>query len=99
MPVAARRRYLGRLSGPLLDRVDLRARMYPVTALSVVGTPAENTATVRARVLAARAAAADAVGRHGWRCNADVPGPALRTRFALPARSSGRWTPGCAAGS
>jgi magnesium chelatase family protein len=22
---------------------------------------------------------------HGWRCNADVPGPAIRTRFALPA--------------
>src|SRR5207344_2256601 len=44
-PSLARRRYLGRLSGPLLDRVDLRARMYPVTALSVVGAPAEDTAT------------------------------------------------------
>ena len=28
-PSLVRRRYLGRLSGPLLDRVDLRARMYP----------------------------------------------------------------------
>ena len=39
-PSMVRRRYLGRLSGPLLDRVDLRARMYPVTALSAVGEPA-----------------------------------------------------------
>ena len=84
-PSLIRRRYLGRLSGPLMDRVDLRARMYPVMALSAVGEPAESTAAVRARVLAARAAAADRWAGHGWRCNADVPGPALRTRFALPA--------------
>jgi magnesium chelatase family protein len=83
-PSLVRRRYLGRLSGPLLDRVDLRARMYPLTALSAVGEATENTATVRARVLAARAAAAARWADHGWRCNADVPGPVLRTRFALP---------------
>lgn len=83
-PSLVRRRYLGRLSGPLLDRVDLRARMYPVTALSAVDEPAESTATVRARVLAARAAAAARWAEHGWRCNADVPGPALRSLFALP---------------
>jgi len=83
-PSMVRRRYLGRLSGPLLDRVDLRARMFPVTALSAVDTATESTAVVRARVLAARAAAADRWAEHGWRCNADVPGPALRTRFALP---------------
>jgi magnesium chelatase family protein len=83
-PSLVRRRYLGRLSGPLLDRVDLRARMHPVTALSAVGDPSESTATVRARVLAARAAAAERWAGHGWRCNAEVPGPALRTRFALP---------------
>jgi magnesium chelatase family protein len=79
----ARRRYLGRLSGPLLDRVDLPARMFPVTALSAVGGDAESTATVRARVLTARATAADRSSEHGWRTNAEVPGPALRTRFAM----------------
>jgi magnesium chelatase family protein len=83
-PSLVRRRYLGRLSGPLLDRVDLRARMYPVTALSAVGERVEDTASVRARVLAARAAAAERWAGYGWACNADVPGPALRTRFALP---------------
>ena len=46
--------------------------------------PTESTATVRARVLAARAAAAQRWSEHGWRTNAEVPGPALRSRFALP---------------
>ncbi len=82
-PSLVRRRYLGRLSGPLLDRVDLRARMFPVTALTSTGQ-SEDTATVRARVLAARAAAAERWGALGFRTNAEVPGPVLRTRFALP---------------
>ncbi len=79
-----RRRYLGRLSGPLLDRVDLRARMHPVTALSVASGHTEDTATVRARVLAARAAAVQRWAQHGWRTNGEVPGPVLRGPFALP---------------
>ncbi|ODT99685.1 MAG: hypothetical protein ABS81_25245 [Pseudonocardia sp. SCN 72-86] len=79
-----RRRYLGRLSGPLLDRVDLRTWMHPVTALTG-DVPGESTATVRARVLAARAAATERWSAHGWRTNAEVPGPVLRSRFALPA--------------
>jgi magnesium chelatase family protein len=83
-PSLVRRRYLGRLSGPLLDRVDLRARMYPITALSPAGEQIESTATVRARVLAARESAAARWAGQGWRCNAEVPGPALRSRFALP---------------
>ncbi|MBN9111042.1 MAG: YifB family Mg chelatase-like AAA ATPase [Pseudonocardia sp.] len=78
-----RRRYLGRLSGPLLDRVDLRTWMHPVTALTG-DVPGESTATVRARVLAARAAATERWSAHGWRTNAEVPGPVLRSRFALP---------------
>ncbi|OLT12481.1 hypothetical protein BJF78_24330 [Pseudonocardia sp. CNS-139] len=83
---SVRRRYLGRISGPLLDRVDLRAQMLPVTALSPVADGAESTAVVRARVLTARAAAAARWAGHGWRTNAEVPGPALRTQFALPKR-------------
>jgi magnesium chelatase family protein len=80
-----RRRYMGRLSGPLLDRVDLRARMLPVTALSGAVEPSESTAEVRARVLAAREAAAQRWAGNGWLTNAEVPGPVLRSRFALPA--------------
>ena len=93
-PSVVRRRYLGRLSGPLLDRVDLRARMFPVTAFSVATGDTENTATVRARVLAARAAAAERWADHGWKTNAELPGPALRARFALRACSGGEPLPG-----
>ncbi|MGI5128993.1 YifB family Mg chelatase-like AAA ATPase [Pseudonocardia sp. CA-107938] len=80
-----RRRYLGRLSGPLLDRVDLHARLYPVTTFAVPDR-GESSAAVRSRVLAAREAAAERWAGEGWKTNAEVPGPALRSRFALPAK-------------
>jgi magnesium chelatase family protein len=75
----ARRRYLARLSGPLIDRIDLRVTLNPVGAAALLDDagPAESSATVLARVLAARAAAADRwAGR--YRTNAEVPGPVLR---------------------
>lgn len=81
----AKRRYLNRLSGPLLDRVDLRVRMRPVTAMSLADHAVpEPTSTVRSRVLAARQRAATRWKQHGWHTNAEVPGPALRRQFALP---------------
>ncbi|RZS34674.1 magnesium chelatase family protein [Herbihabitans rhizosphaerae] len=81
----ARRRYLARLSGPLMDRVDLRVRMRPITVMSraEVGTP-EDTATVRERVLGARERAAQRWSAYGWRTNAEAPGPVLRRDFDLP---------------
>src|SRR5262249_32119390 len=49
-PPNAKRRYLARLSGPLLDRVDLRVRMRPITAMSLGdGEVPDSTAVVRAR--------------------------------------------------
>ncbi len=87
------RRYRTRLSGPLLDRVDLRVTLQPVSCLTGgvddAGDPTdpavpENTATVRARVVRAREAARDRWTGTGWLCNADVPGPALRRRDPLP---------------
>ena len=84
-PSLVRRRYLGRLSGPLLDRVDLRARMLPITSAGDGrGAPGEHGGGA-GRVIAARAAAAARWAGHGWATNAEVPGPVLRTRFALPA--------------
>jgi magnesium chelatase family protein len=81
-----RRRYQARLSGALMDRVDVRARMAPVTELVGSKRAGESTEVVRTRVLAARAAAAERWSPHGWRTNADVPGPALRRLFGLPRR-------------
>ncbi|HYZ07853.1 MAG TPA: YifB family Mg chelatase-like AAA ATPase [Pseudonocardiaceae bacterium] len=81
---AARRRYMGRLSGPLLDRVDLRVAMRPVMQMDGAGCEPETTAVVRERVFAARRAARVRWGDHGWATNAEVPGPALRRRYRLP---------------
>lgn len=84
---AARRRYQAKLSGPLLDRVDLRVRMRPLVAMNGVEVAEpESTAVVRGRVLEARTRAAERWSAHGhaWRTNAEVPGPVLRREFALP---------------
>ncbi|MFN2496306.1 MAG: YifB family Mg chelatase-like AAA ATPase [Pseudonocardiaceae bacterium] len=81
---SARRRYLGKLSGPLLDRVDLRVLMRPLKDMGRTAAEPESTATVRQRVLRARQAARARWEGTGWSTNAEVPGPVLRRRFRLP---------------
>ncbi|MDQ6876056.1 MAG: YifB family Mg chelatase-like AAA ATPase [Actinomycetota bacterium] len=81
----ARRRYLGRLSGPLLDRIDLQVELLPIrlAALLTDAADLESSAAVRARVAAARAAAAERLAGTGWRTNSEVPGQVLRHRWRL----------------
>lgn len=80
----ARRRYLGKLSGPLLDRVDIRVPMRPLSAMDTYATtPPEGTESIRERIIAARDRATWRWSEHGWRTNAEVPGPTLRNEFAL----------------
>jgi magnesium chelatase family protein len=81
-----RRRYQSRLSGPLLDRIDLRVDLPPVTrAAWLGGGPApEPTAVVAQRVRRARAAAAERLAGTGLAVNAAVPGRLLRDRFRVP---------------
>ncbi|GGU98522.1 YifB family Mg chelatase-like AAA ATPase [Streptomyces spectabilis] len=81
------RRYQARLSGPLLDRIDLRVGVEPVTRseLTAQGVRGETTRVVAERVRAARERAAARFEGTPWRTNSDVPGHALRTRWhALP---------------
>jgi magnesium chelatase family protein len=82
----ARIRYLGRLSGPLLDRVDLRIEMRAASRADLHGDPAgaEGTAAVAARVLAARDRMASRLAGTPWRVNAEVPGHVLRREWRLP---------------
>jgi magnesium chelatase family protein len=79
-----RRRYLGRLSGPLLDRVDLKVEFLPVGRAELLsdGKSAEPSSVVAARVAAARERAAHRLAGTSWRLNAEVPGSELRRRFA-----------------
>jgi magnesium chelatase family protein len=81
---AARRRYLGRLSGPLLDRVDVKVELLPVgrTELLTDRPFAEDSGTVAKRVEAARERARSRLEGTPWRVNAEVPGTQLRRRFA-----------------
>ncbi|TXK17043.1 YifB family Mg chelatase-like AAA ATPase [Homoserinibacter sp. GY 40078] len=78
---SARRRYLGRLSGPLLDRVDIRLNVPRVTAaqLRLAGDgPVTTSAEARTRVVAARERAARRLRGRSWRLNAHAPGRWLR---------------------
>lgn len=80
-PPQARRRYLGRLSGPLLDRIDIQLRVPRVTAAQVRmagDVHAVTSEMARSRVLGARAVAAERWSDAGWRVNAHAPGPRLR---------------------
>ncbi|AEV88143.1 hypothetical protein ACWT_7133 [Actinoplanes sp. SE50] len=86
-----RRRYLGRLSGPLLDRVDIKVDLLPMRAAQLVTqeSPVESSETIAERVLRARNAAAERWAGDGWTVNAEVPGPALRRQpWLLPARDT-----------
>lgn len=70
------KKYLSRLSGPLLDRIDLQVAVQPVTyeALASRGQQAEeSSAAIRARVLAARDRQNARFAGSGVRCNADIP--------------------------
>ncbi|MGB9378922.1 MAG: ATP-binding protein, partial [Mycobacteriales bacterium] len=82
----ARRRYQSRLSGPLMDRVDLQVELPPLRRLDLLSDEArpESSECVRKRVCAARGAARERFGGSSWRTNAEVPGQVLRTRFRLP---------------
>jgi magnesium chelatase family protein len=90
-----RRRYLGRLSGPLMDRIDLQVQLKPVSAadLSDIAAKPESSAQVAVRVRAARAAAAarwSAAG-HPFQTNAAAPGSVLRQPpFRLPRKATAR---------
>ncbi len=84
-----RRRYRARLSGPLLDRIDLRVELPPVTRaawLDGLGEP-ESTGVVAGRVRQAREVAAERLAGTGLSLNSQVPGRLLRERFAAPRAS------------
>lgn len=82
-PPALIRRYQARLSGPLLDRVDLRVEVDRVTRseLSQRDARGESTVTVADRVRAARERASVRLAGMPWRTNSEVPGRELRSRW------------------
>ncbi|MEM7613925.1 MAG: YifB family Mg chelatase-like AAA ATPase [Pseudomonadota bacterium] len=81
--------YLDKISGPLLDRFDLRIEVPPVRIAEVAdATPGEASAIVAARVAAARARQAERYAAdEGVRVNADAQGDLLMTSAALTAEA------------
>ena len=77
---AARRRYQGRISGPLLDRMDLKIELEPVGRRELLSdrTFAESSRTVALRVIQARERAAHRLRGTPWILNAGIPGSELR---------------------
>ncbi|WP_239336024.1 YifB family Mg chelatase-like AAA ATPase [Frankia sp. CiP3] len=85
-PSLVRRRYLSRLSGPLLDRVDLQVELAAPSRAELRAdyNYAETSAVVAKRVQSARDAAACRLAGTPWRTSAEIPGPALRRLWPLP---------------
>jgi magnesium chelatase family protein len=70
--------YQSKLSGPLLDRIDLHVEVEPVSAADLaLPPPAEGSAEVAARVAAARALQTARYEAHGVRTNAEADGKLL----------------------
>ena len=76
--------YQSKVSGPMLDRIDLHVEVEPVSAADLaLPPPAEGSAEVAARVAAARAVQAAREAESGARTNAELDGDMLE-RFATP---------------
>jgi magnesium chelatase family protein len=77
-PSLAIRRYLGRLSGPLVDRIDIELGLQRVSA-TAAGADNISTARARERVAAARDRARHRLAHTPWRTNGEVEGTWLRS--------------------
>ena len=85
----ARREYLSKLAGPLLDRVDLQLQVRAVSRAGLLAPCGESSAVVAARVAAARSLQAERLAGTSWRLNGEVPGPMMRAGFLrLPAAAT-----------
>ena len=82
------KKYLGKLSGPLLDRIDLFAEV-PALEFEVLAdrSPGEPSSAIRARVTQARAIQTQRYGPEGPLCNAAMGQAELRQYCALDGES------------
>nr|WP_055507264.1 YifB family Mg chelatase-like AAA ATPase [Nonomuraea pusilla] len=81
-----KRRYLGRLSGPLLDRVDMKVTVARSSRRELMADRqfVESSKTVAERVLVARERAAKRLAGTPWRTNAEIPSSLLHADYRPP---------------
>lgn len=80
------RNYQERLSGPILDRIDIRHHMLPLQRAFLQATDErpEGSAAILARVLEARDRQARRLAQTPWNTNGEVAGSYLRKHLPLP---------------
>ncbi len=69
----ARRDYMGKLSDPVRDRVDLQLAVRAVSRVALAGPTGEASAVVASRVAEARQVQQQRLAGTSWRVNGDVP--------------------------
>ena len=85
---AAVHRYIGRISGPLMDRIDLHVEVTPVEREEMASTTlAESSAAIRQRVMAARKVQAERFVGTGIHTNTMMSSAMLRKFCPLTAES------------
>src|SRR3954470_14317515 len=88
----AQARYRRRLSGPLIDRIDLVCQLEPTRPLELVGegSESESSSTVRERVVAARERQRRRLAGSSALCNGSMDGRLTRRHVRLDARLRAR---------
>ena len=76
-------RHQRRLSGPLMDRIDLTVHVPRPTAEALRGQAAPSTSEVRVRVVSARARQSARLAGTGVACNAHMPPSIVRERAEI----------------
>ena len=85
---AAVHRYIGRISGPLMDRIDLHVEVTPVGREEMASTTlAESSASIRERVMRARKVQAERFASTGIHTNTMMSSAMLREFCPLTAES------------
>ena len=79
-----RRSYFSRLSGPLLDRIDLNLMVPKVSSAELASQErGESSRSIRERIITARAAQVERLSPFGLRVNAETNGKILRGPLRL----------------
>ena len=82
----ASRRYREKLSGPILDRIDLRIELEPLSQGDLMRS-GESSGEIRARVSSARERSSARFRTYPWSINSEIPAAALRHEFAPDSRA------------
>ncbi len=88
-----RSRYLAKLSGPLLDRIDIRLDVRPASSGAIAvgkARPGPTSAQIRQQVQEARQRARHRLAGTAWHANAEITGAYLRKHLRPPASATAR---------